>query len=134
MSGIICFPHTPDRLQTEPGIRVLHYTNNPVGLAGCTETHANRFSDRLPEALCVPGGRFVSSGHARAATGAIASAAGNDARTFGRLVSLSSHSIHKWMLADVFFPVAADDGAGRPEGRSKPPGDEFFFRKSVRSG
>jgi hypothetical protein len=62
VSGITCFPYTPDRLWIEPGIRVLASTKNPVGLKVCTETPSTRFSDRPSHALCVPGGRFVSSG------------------------------------------------------------------------
>jgi hypothetical protein len=42
-------------------VLVIVSTENPVGLTGCAETPADRFSDTPPaKSLCVPGGRFVS--------------------------------------------------------------------------
>jgi hypothetical protein len=62
-----CFPYVSDRGQIGVKNRGIVSTKNPVGLAGCTETSAEGFSDTPPKPLCVPGGRFVSSGQGAAA-------------------------------------------------------------------
>jgi len=48
----------PSRVENGP----ISCAENPVGLAECTETSAEGFSDRPSRGLCVPGGQFVTSG------------------------------------------------------------------------
>src|SRR5208282_1119898 len=62
MTGIRCFPYTPDRTRIGCQKRAPASTEIPVGLTGCAETSDRRFSDTAAHGLCVPEGQLVSSG------------------------------------------------------------------------
>jgi hypothetical protein len=63
VSGIRCFPYSPDRTRIGLINQDPDYTKIRVGLTDCAETLVNRFSDGASHGLCVPEGQLVSSGH-----------------------------------------------------------------------